>query len=30
MLSRLERRKDPLVHAQRTLDIVLQSLVPRK
>lgn len=29
MLSRLERRKEPLVHAQRTLSIVLDSLTIR-
>ena len=29
MLSRLERRKEPLVHAQRTLSIVLDSLTVR-
>jgi TetR/AcrR family transcriptional repressor of nem operon len=27
MLSRLERRKDPLLHAQRTLNVVLDSVV---
>jgi TetR/AcrR family transcriptional repressor of nem operon len=26
MLSRLERRKDPLLHAQRALDVILSSL----
>jgi len=27
MLSRLERRKDPLLHAQRALDVVLDSVL---
>lgn len=28
MLSRLERRKEPLQHAQRTLNVVLDSVIP--
>jgi TetR/AcrR family transcriptional repressor of nem operon len=30
MLSRLERRKDPLLHAQRTLNVILSSLAMKR